>query len=72
MFGMVMQYPCWLACLSTAAVEGPSLVCAGNTVEVALDRVAALRVQTATDGGTQSAEEGAAPVALGSERRLMV
>ncbi len=47
-------------------------MCVGNTVEVAVVRWGALRVQTATDGRAQGAEEGASPTVLGRERRLMV
>jgi len=47
-------------------------VCVWNTVEVALVRCFALRIQTATDGGAQSAEERPSPAALGREGRLMV
>lgn len=47
-------------------------MCVGDTVEVALVRYCALRIQVTTDGGAQSAEEGPSPTALGRERRLMV
>jgi hypothetical protein len=47
-------------------------VCVLNAVEVALVGWCALRIQIATDGGAQSAEEGASSTALGREGRLMV
>lgn len=47
-------------------------MCIWNSAEVALVRCCALRIQIATDGGTQSAEKGPSPTALGGESRLMV
>lgn len=47
-------------------------MCVLNTLEVALVRCCALRIQIATDGGAQSAEEGPSSAALGREGRLMV